>query len=80
MNNNINNVISQIMALKKQGMTPQAVAQMMFQQNPQLQMYQTQLKNMSNGKNPQEFVMQLARQNGVTEENLQGMQDLFRKN
>lgn len=80
MNNNINNVISQIMALKKQGMTPQAVAQMMFHQNPQLQMYQTQLKNMSNGKNPQEFVMQLARQNGVTEENLQGMQDLFRKN
>ncbi len=79
MNNNVNNVISQIMALKKQGMTPQAVAQMMFQQNPQLQMYETQFKNMSNGRNPQEFVMQLARQNGVSEENLQGMQDLFRK-
>lgn len=78
MANDINKVISQIMAFKKQGMTPQAVAQMMFYQNPQLQMYQTQLKNMSNGRNPQEFVMQLARQNGVSEENLKCMQDLFK--
>ena len=35
MNNNANAIISQIMAFKQQGMTPQAVAQMMFQQNPQ---------------------------------------------
>jgi hypothetical protein len=77
MNNNANSIINQIMAFKQQGMTPQAVAQMMFQQNPQLKMYQTQLQNMAGGKNPQEFVMQLARQNGVSQENLQAMQNMF---
>lgn len=79
MNNNANAIISQIMSFKQQGMTPQAVAQMMFQQNPQLKMYQTQLQNMAGGKNPQEFVMQLARQNGVSQENLQAMQNMFGK-
>ena len=78
MSNNINDVISQIMALKRQGRNPQAVMQMLFQQNPQYQQMATQLKNMAGGRNPQEFVMQLARQNGVTEENLKNMQDIFR--
>ena len=67
------------MALKQQGMTPQAVVQMLFQQNPQLKMYQTQLKNMSNGRNPQDFIMQLAKQNGVSQENLQAIQNMFGK-
>ena len=79
MNNNINNAISQIMAFKKQGMTPQAVMQMLFNQNPQYQQMATQLKNMAGGRNMNEFVMQMARQNGVTEENLKNMQDLFRQ-
>ena len=78
MANDINAVISQIMALKKQGKNPQAVMQMLFNQNPQYQQMETQLKNMAGGRNMNEFVMQLARQNGVTEENLKGMQELFR--
>lgn len=78
MNNDINSVISQIMALKNQGKNPQAVMQMLFQQNPQYQQMATQLKNMAGGRNPKEFVMQLARQNGVNEENLKGMKELFR--
>ena len=80
MGNDINAVISQIMALKKQGRNPQAVMQMLMQRNPQYSQALQQLKNMSNGRNPQEFVMQLARQNGVSQENLQGIQDLFRNN
>ena len=78
MNNDINSVISQIMALKKQGKNPQAVMQMLFNQNPQYQQMATQLKNMAGGRNPQEFVMQMARQNGVSQENLQAMQELFK--
>lgn len=78
MNGNVNSIISQIMALKKQGRNPQAVMQMLMQQNPQYSQALQQLKNMSNGRNPQEFVMQLARQNGVSQENLQAIQEIFR--
>lgn len=77
MRNDINSVISQIMGLKQQGMTPQQVSQMLFSQNPQIQMVKTQLQNMAKGRNPQEFIMQLARQNGVSQENLQAMQNMF---
>jgi hypothetical protein len=35
------------------------------------------LQNMSQGKSMQEFVMQLARQQGVSQENLQAMQNMF---
>ncbi len=77
MANDINAVISQIMALKNQGKNPQAVMQMLFQQNPQYNQMATQLKNMANGRNMNEFVMQLARQNGVTQENLQALQQMF---
>lgn len=78
MGNDINAVISQIMALKKQGRNPQTVMQMLMQQNPQYSQALQQLKNMANGRNPQEFVMQLARQNGVSQENLQAIQEIFR--
>lgn len=78
MANDINAVISQIMALKKQGKNPQAVMQMLMQRNPQYSQALQQVKNMANGRNPQEFVMQLAQQNGVSQENLQAMQELFR--
>lgn len=77
MNNNVNNFISQIMALKQQGQTPQAVMQMLMQNNPNYQQTVQKLQNMSQGKNPQEFLMQLARQNGVNQENLQAMQNMF---
>ena len=31
------------------------------------------MQNMAQGRNPKEFLMQLARQNGVSEKNLQGL-------
>ena len=34
---------------------------------------------MANGRNPKEFIMQLARQNGVSPENMQGIMSLFGK-
>ena len=79
MGNDINAVISQIMALKKQGRNPQTVMQMLIQQNPQYSQALQQLKNMAQGRDMKDFVMQLARQNGVSQENLQAMQNMFGK-
>jgi hypothetical protein len=38
------------------------------------------LKNMSNGKSPQEFFSQLARQNGVSEQNMAQLMQMFGNN
>lgn len=80
MNQNINSNIQQIMALKNQGMTPQAVTQMLMQRNPNYQFAMQRLKNMSQGRDMKQFVLQLARQNGVSEENLQAISQLFVSN
>ena len=79
MGNGINEQISAIMSLKQRGMQPQQVMQMMFQQNPQLQQQMQTVKNMMNGKNPREFVTQLAKQNGVNEQSMQMLMQLFQK-
>ena len=80
MNGNINANIQQIMALKKQGKTPQAVMQMLMQQNPQLKQTMEQMKNMANGRNPREFIMQLAKQNGADDMSLQMISQMFDSN
>jgi len=64
-NNDFNAFVAQVSRLKRQGFTPQAVMNMMLQQNPQLQTALTQMKNMSQGRSPQEFVAQLCRQQGI---------------
>ena len=65
MQNNINESLNVILQYKRQGMTPQAVMDMLLQQNPQLQTTLQQMQNMAQGRSPREFVMQFARQNGV---------------
>lgn len=77
MQNGINEQIKAIMSLKQRGMQPQQVMQMMFQQNPQLQQQMQTVKNMMNGKNPREFVTQLAKQNGANEQSMQMLMQLF---
>lgn len=80
MGNDINSVISSILALKRQGGNPQSAMQFIMNQNPNYQQTITQMKNMANGRNPQEFIMQLAVQNGVSQENILALQELFRGN
>lgn len=65
MQSNINGALNEILRLKRQGLTPNAVMNMMLQQNPQLQTTLQQMQNMAQGRSPRDFVMQLARQNGV---------------
>lgn len=69
--NNAPNFFQQVMYWKNQGKTPNEVMQILFQQNPNLQQEAMKLKNMANGRNPKDFVMQLAKQNGATEQDLQ---------
>lgn len=78
MNNDINSRIQAIMQLKQKGFTPQSAMQMLMQRNPNYQQAMQQLNNMAQGRNMKDFVMQLARQNGVNEQNLQSIQELFK--
>lgn len=78
MNNDINSRIQAIMQLKQKGFTPQSAMQMLMQRNPNYQIAMQQLQNMAQGRDMKSFVMQLARQNGVSQENLQAMQEMFK--
>lgn len=71
--NDINQAIENIIALYDRGGNPQQVMQSMMQKNGQVGQFQTQLQNMAQGRSPKEFLIQLARQNGVSEKNLQGL-------
>ena len=73
MYNDINQTIENIIALYERGGNPQQIMQNMMNKNSQIGQFQTQLQNMAQGRTPQEFLMQLARQNGVSEKNLQGL-------
>lgn len=77
MNGNINQTLQQIFGLKNAGHNPQQILQMLLQINPQAnQMLQT-LKNMANGKDPRQFFSQLAMQNGVDQNNLNMIMQMF---
>lgn len=73
MTQDINSTIQNIIALYNSGGNPQQIMQQMMQRTPQINQVQTQLQNMAQGRSPQEFLIQLARQNGVSEENIQGL-------
>ena len=76
-NNQLNQTLQNIAMAKKQGKTPQMIMNMIMQQNPQMQQTLTQLQNMVGNRNPREFFMQLAKQNGVQETTLAMLGDMF---
>lgn len=81
MNNqyDVNQALQNIIAMKKSGQNPKALLQIMMQQNPQVAQLMTQFQNMSKGQNPRNFVTQLARQNGLSEQNIADIQQMFNK-
>ena len=79
MQNNINEQISLVMSLKQQGYTPQQALAYLSKQNPHINEGIATLKNMAQGKDMKQFVTQLAMQNGVSQENLQALQQMFKK-
>lgn len=67
MNNQFNEMLRSIALAKKQGGNPQMLIHNMLQQNPQMQYKLTQFKNMTNGRNPKDFILQYAKQQGIDE-------------
>lgn len=69
----INQTLEQIIRFYDSGGNPQQVMQNMMQQNPQMNQMRTQMQNMAQGRSPKDFILQMAKQNGVSEQNLQGL-------
>lgn len=69
----INQRISMIISMYDGGGNPQQIIQQMMGHGGQFGQAQTQLQNMAQGRTPMEFILQMARQNGVNEQNLQGI-------
>ena len=63
--NQLNNNIQAVINMANMKKNPQQVIQMLIQQNPHIRQMMTQIQNMAQGRTPQEFITQLARQNGV---------------
>jgi hypothetical protein len=81
MNNgyDFNQALQNLFAMKNSGKNPQIILQMIMQQNPQVAQLMTQFRNMSNGQNPRDFITQMARQNGLSEQNISTIQQIFQK-
>lgn len=81
MNNgyDVNQALQSVIAMKNSGKNPQAILQMLMQQNPQVAQMMTQFRNMSNGQNPRDFITQMARQQGLSEQNISAIQQMFQK-
>lgn len=77
-NNDINQSLQSIFAMKNAGRNPQMILQMLMQQNPQVAQMMTQFRNMSNGQNPRDFITQMARQQGLSEQNISAIQQMFK--
>lgn len=71
--NNINQMIESVINFYNSGGNPNEFMQSIIRNNPNINMFNTQLKNMAQGKNMTEFLLQLAKQNGVNEKNLEGL-------
>lgn len=73
LNMDINQTIENIIKFYESGGNPQQAMQTIMQKNNNIGKMQNQLQNMAQGRSPKEFLLQLARQNGVNEKNLQGL-------
>ena len=78
-NYDVNQALQGIFQMKNAGRNPQQILQMLIQQNPQVAQLMTQFQNMSNGKNPRDFITQMARKSGVSEQNIAAIQQMFKQ-
>ena len=75
----VNQALQSIFQMKNAGRNPQQIMQIKMQQNPQIQQQIAMLQNMAKGKSPKDFFSQLAKQNGVSEQNMAQIMQLFGK-
>ena len=71
----INNMLEQIIQFHKSGRNPQELMQRFMPNN--LEQMKQKMQNMAQGRSPAEFILQLARQNGDSEQNLQGLAQIL---
>ena len=64
------NPVNNILQMMNGGMNPQIVVNQMLQRNPQARLFLQQMQNQANGRSPKEVVMQYARQNGISDQEL----------
>jgi hypothetical protein len=73
--NDINSMLEQIIQFHKSGRNPQELMSRFMPNN--LEQMKQRMQNMAQGRSPAEFIMQLARQNGASEQNLQGLAQIL---
>ena len=77
----LNQKAEMIIAMANKGMQPQMVMQQLIGRNMnyqnEIQVAQTQLKNMAEGRPMPEFIIQMLKQNGLTEKNAIGLSRLM---
>lgn len=69
----INQTIESIIALHDSGGNPSQMMQMMINRNPNISQMGNQYQTAIKGKNTTDVLLQLAKQGGVSEQNLQGL-------
>lgn len=70
----------QLMNAFRSAKNPQALLQQVMQNNPQLQQVMTQLQNSGGGSmTPEQMARQLAKQNGISDEQLMKMYNQFNR-
>ena len=77
----LNQRVEAIINMANNGINPKSVMQQMFNgfnaQSPQYNTAMTQMRNMAGGRSMPEFYIQILRQNGLTEQNAQGLARLL---
>ena len=63
----------QILQMLQQAQNPQALFQQMIQQNPNMAAALSQIQNSTQGANPRDVAMQLAKQRGISEQQVMQM-------
>lgn len=75
----INQTIEQIIRFYDSGGNPQQVMQNIMRQGTPIGQVQTQMQNMAQGRSPKEFILQIAKQNGVSEQNLHQIERILKR-
>jgi hypothetical protein len=77
----LNQRVEAIINMANNGINPQSVMQQMFNgfntQSPQYNTAMTQMRNMAGSRSMPEFYIQILKQNGLTEQNAQGLARLM---
>ena len=69
----INSVLERIISLYDGGKDPMTIMQSMMQRLPNVQQMGVQFQNMTQGRSSTEVLMQLAKQGGASQQNLDGL-------